>query len=1038
MSVRTIRGAIAWAGLAASVVVASGTVPHDGMAPFGGALRDLTASVGPCRLTPGRLPGGFPYAPTATMRCDPGPDARARAGAVLKVSATTGAPAARLAVAEGTAHLVFHDADAAIARLEPLARARPTAPLLTMLSAVYLESDRSTSSAESAARATDAAERALWIEPGQIEARFNRAVGLERLGFIAAARAAWDDYLARDRTSRWSDEARQHRRSLATDGPRWDDLLRDATGSSDAQAESRRQLAMLFADRCRRRIEDDLLREWAMATVNHEAADRSFDEATALAAALYDAHGDRTYLDLLERMARVVDPESRQRLARGVLAGIRAASDALADLTEAHRTFLAHHLPTDELDLYALFADYYRAHYTEAIGGLRQLGARAAAESHLYVAARASLVLAAVAVRQARPTDAEIYLDEASGRFARAGETGYLASTHAIASNRHRDRGDATGAWVELGQALRLLDRVDEPQHAYPVLHAANVAAAEGRLSALADDFSTALIRTAEQWRNPVVLATTLADQARQLADTPEGTRALEVVSRARAVLPQVADDNVRAVTDADVARAEAMVRLKRQPCDAAPLYAGAIDTLSLISPNRLPAVFLERGRAWRACGRLAEAEIDFRAGIRAFEEQRSGQRGEPLRISMFDEAWDLYAELIRLLAIDRADHDGALVIAEQARARALDESIGVTTPRDAIDIRRLQQTLDPNAMVVEYAVLGDDIVAWPITRSAVGFMRLAGRSADVARLVNRWRQLVIDGRDERLVSRELYDVLLQPIARAIRRNGQLIVSADGALHGLSFAALWDGQAYLVERCAVWSVPSLTAMAWADAELARRRVLPPTLLAVGDPALSARRFPRLTRLAYAAREALAVTHFYPHHATLIGADASRPRVLAATKIADIIHIAAHAVANPVSPVDSYIVTAADPDRDNDLITASDLAALGPLAARLVVLSACQTGSGRTARGEGVLSLARAVLAAGVPTVISNLWDASDADSYELFVALHRELTNGRSAAEALRHVQLQYVRGASTVLRLPRAWAGVVGVGASGPLIVSR
>ena len=48
-----------------------------------------------------------------------------------------------------------------------------------------------------------------------------------------------------------------------------------------------------------------------------------------------------------------------------------------------------------------------------------------------------------------------------------------------------------------------------------------------------------------------------------------------------------------------------------------------------------------------------------------------------------------------------------------------------------------------------------------------------------------------------------------------------------------------------------------------------------------------------------------------------------------------------------------------------------------LNADVVVLSACETGSGRLQGQEGVMNLARAFLTAGARSVVASLWDVDD-------------------------------------------------------------
>ena len=76
-----------------------------------------------------------------------------------------------------------------------------------------------------------------------------------------------------------------------------------------------------------------------------------------------------------------------------------------------------------------------------------------------------------------------------------------------------------------------------------------------------------------------------------------------------------------------------------------------------------------------------------------------------------------------------------------------------------------------------------------------------------------------------------------------------------------------------------------------------------------------------------------------------------------------------------------------------------------LHARLVVLSACETGLGKLSRGDEVVGLQRAFLYAGTPAVVTTLWKVDDRASFELIRAFYdawRGGTGGGAAAGAAR------------------------------------
>jgi CHAT domain-containing protein len=104
----------------------------------------------------------------------------------------------------------------------------------------------------------------------------------------------------------------------------------------------------------------------------------------------------------------------------------------------------------------------------------------------------------------------------------------------------------------------------------------------------------------------------------------------------------------------------------------------------------------------------------------------------------------------------------------------------------------------------------------------------------------------------------------------------------------------------------------------------------------------------------------------------------------------------------------------DPAREDGLLTAEEVAALDLRGTEMVVLSACETGLGDLASGEGVLGLQRAFQAAGAKSVVASLWRVSDPATSVLMEEFYRNLLEKKlSKLEALRQAQL-------TVLRNPQ------------------
>ncbi|HXO22484.1 MAG TPA: hypothetical protein VOA87_21395, partial [Thermoanaerobaculia bacterium] len=108
--------------------------------------------------------------------------------------------------------------DAAVDRLKGLAAAgsRQDAASWNDLAAAYYVRAQRMDDPSDLPRSLDAAERAVAAAPQLLEARFNRALALEALGFSAEAQVAWD-HLRRADSSRWAGEAGEHWTRLERD-----------------------------------------------------------------------------------------------------------------------------------------------------------------------------------------------------------------------------------------------------------------------------------------------------------------------------------------------------------------------------------------------------------------------------------------------------------------------------------------------------------------------------------------------------------------------------------------------------------------------------------------------------------------------------------------------------------------------------------------------------------------------------------------------------------------------------------------------------
>gem|GEM_PF-509401 len=99
-------------------------------------------------------------------------------------------------------------------------------------------------------------------------------------------------------------------------------------------------------------------------------------------------------------------------------------------------------------------------------------------------------------------------------------------------------------------------------------------------------------------------------------------------------------------------------------------------------------------------------------------------------------------------------------------------------------------------------------------------------------------------------------------------------------------------------------------------------------------------------------------------------------------------------------------------RDDGVLTAAEVADLDLSATDLVVLSACETGLGQVAGGEGTLGLQRSLQIAGARAVVSSLWKVDDAATQLLMRQFYENLwSKNLPPLAAFRQAQLSLLNG---------------------------
>ena len=152
-----------------------------------------------------------------------------------------------------------------------------------------------------------------------------------------------------------------------------------------------------------------------------------------------------------------------------------------------------------------------------------------------------------------------------------------------------------------------------------------------------------------------------------------------------------------------------------------------------------------------------------------------------------------------------------------------------------------------------------------------------------------------------------------------------------------------------------------------------------------------------------------------------------------------IHLAMHGYADSEDPLASKLVFSPNQDtahHEDNILYAHELYDM-QLSADLAVLSACQTGAGTLAEGEGILSLARAFAYAGCASVVMSHWAADDESTATLIDYFYRYLSEEKTKDQALSEAKRTFLAEAPAALTHPYYWGNFMLVGATEPITTS-
>lgn len=440
-------------------------------------------------------------------------------------------------------------------------------------------------------------------------------------------------------------------------------------------------------------------------------------------------------------------------------------------------------------------------------------------------------------------------------------------------------------------------------------------------------------------------------------------------------------------------------------------------------------------------------------------------------------------AELIR----DRQDAAAQVATIDERLVEAIGKPTGERLPNEEAEMRAKQATLKRRIadidkhLDVEFPQFGSLLSQQPVSRAQIRsvlksrealigylisdagcfvwvivggerestFQRLPIDRQSLERHVERLRQQLDPGRSEArdasgfdfAVAHQLYKALIEPIAYRLKGVRTLLVVPDGPISRLPLhvlvtdapgpGAVPQTRKWLLERYALVTWPSEASLVAVRSSRARGG-LSRSFIGFGDPV-----FPEglatLVPLPETERELHAL-------ATAAGGDPQdvflrdRATKAALTKLplesVATIAFATHGLTAAESGIlrePALVLSAPSPaDWRASLLTASEIADLR-LGAEWVILSACNTASGREGNQEPLSGLARSFFYAGARALLVSHWRVESVSAVRITTSMMKAYSRGADKADALRQAMLLLTQDKRRAH--PAFWAPFVVVG---------
>jgi CHAT domain-containing protein len=888
--------------------------------------------------------------------------------------------------------------------------------------------------------------KAIELNPNYLEAIFNKSLYLQENQLFNEAKKSWELYLQKDSNSKWADEARKNLEKISqlqgSLQKKKDEILNDFFVAYKNKDEKQiwkihnstkgffvgislaDQLTKRFLDA--KKNKDDPTASESLEALNYignlekeKHADFFFADLANFYSNIDEAKIDKTLeaKELLKTAYNFIDQtkytQSIETYAKARDLFLQIGNEPEADAAESWRLQMLNDVGKNE----------------EVANGSIKLNNSAEEKNYKVISAIAMEWLANAQFKLDQYTKSiesskkhQKIAEETENFYAQRQSYDGLASSYLVLAETSKSA-------FYYGKAIENYDYYVNPSQFWRNLSTGNQLIGKLGNYSTSIDFGKETLAFLRESPNTQMKVNSYRVLGYALAEKKLFDEALNSANEAIKITENLENSDEKSLIQAEAFLLNANVNLKAKN------YAEALNyfdkSLQLYSEKKDVVYYLyeiHKGKlvCFQQLKRQAAFEKELEIVLNLSEENRQKIREDNLRQTFFSTEQDVYDVAIAN-ALEQKNSQKAFEYGEISRGRSLldfvksDKSIvelenefgEISKP---LTLKEIQTQMPENVQILQYSLLENKLAIWLITKNRFELSEKPINLSEFEQKISDYRKAVLGKKDVETIkksAKELYELL---IPNTLESGKILCLIPDKSLYQIPFASLLSPAGkYLIEDFALLYNPSSSVFI-ATTENSKSKSSNEKLLSIGNPNFDKTENSNLKDLPEAEIEAKEIAKNYQNNQKFIGNDATKQTFLDSFVNAEIIHFAGHFVVNNESPSNSKMLFA-----DTDL-RSSELTKTKLKKAKLVVLSACETGFEKFNKSEGSIGIARTFLAIGSPLVVASNWKVDSEATKNLMISFHRKRTQEKlSSIEALRQAQLEMLK--TNDLSSPYFWS---------------